>query len=151
MRFFVWLVRAFVFFALFAFALNNQQDASVKVFFGQEWRAPMIFIVLVAFGLGCGPTYPRRAWIGLSALGSFCIHDLGRCPRLVWRRAFGPVRKQSALHLFSAPTAHRHTSSAPTAHSGAPKARPHTSPGQRPGFTAPTSSSPEGATHSPRP
>ena len=53
MRFFVWLVRAFVFFALFAFALNNQQDASVKVFFGQEWRAPMVFIVLVAFGLGC--------------------------------------------------------------------------------------------------
>src|SRR5919205_826780 len=53
MRFFVWLFRAFVFFALFAFALNNQHDASVKWFFGQEWRAPMVFIVLAAFGLGC--------------------------------------------------------------------------------------------------
>ena len=53
MRFFTWLVRAFVFFALFAFALNNQHDASVKWFFGQEWRAPMVFIVLAAFGLGC--------------------------------------------------------------------------------------------------
>jgi uncharacterized integral membrane protein len=53
MRFFVWLVRAFIFFALFAFALNNQHDASVKWFFGQEWRAPMVFIVLAAFGLGC--------------------------------------------------------------------------------------------------
>jgi uncharacterized integral membrane protein len=53
MRFFIWLVRAFVFFALFAFALNNQHDASVKWFFGQEWRAPMVFIVLAAFGLGC--------------------------------------------------------------------------------------------------
>jgi uncharacterized integral membrane protein len=53
MRFFVWLFRAFVFFALFAFALNNQHDASVKWFFGQEWRAPMVFIVLGAFGLGC--------------------------------------------------------------------------------------------------
>jgi uncharacterized integral membrane protein len=53
MRFFIWLVRAFVFFALFAFALNNQHDAAVKWFFGQEWRAPMVFIVLAAFGLGC--------------------------------------------------------------------------------------------------
>lgn len=53
MRFFTWLFRAFVFFALFAFALNNQHDASVKWFFGQEWRAPMVFIVLAAFGLGC--------------------------------------------------------------------------------------------------
>ena len=53
MRILVWLVRAVVFFALFAFALNNQQEASVRVFFGHEWRAPMVFIVLIAFGLGC--------------------------------------------------------------------------------------------------
>jgi uncharacterized integral membrane protein len=53
MRFFVWLFRVFIFFTLFAFALNNQHDASVKWFFGQEWRAPMVFIVLAAFGLGC--------------------------------------------------------------------------------------------------
>jgi uncharacterized integral membrane protein len=53
MRLFVWLVRAAVFFTLFAFALNNQQEASLHWFFGQEWRAPMVFIVLAAFGLGC--------------------------------------------------------------------------------------------------
>ena len=53
MRLFVWLVRAAVFFALFAFALNNQQESSVRWFFGQEWRAPMVIIVLAAFGLGC--------------------------------------------------------------------------------------------------
>ena len=53
MRIFLWLVRAFVFFTLFAFALNNQQPASVRWFFGQEWRAPMVFIVLGAFSLGC--------------------------------------------------------------------------------------------------
>jgi len=53
MRLFTWLFRAFIFFALFAFALNNQHDASVRWFFGQEWRAPMVFIVLAAFGLGC--------------------------------------------------------------------------------------------------
>ncbi|HEX2543211.1 MAG TPA: LapA family protein [Caldimonas sp.] len=53
MRVLVWLVRAAVFFTLFAFALNNQHASSVHWFFGQEWRAPMVFIVLAAFGLGC--------------------------------------------------------------------------------------------------
>ena len=53
MRALVWLVRAAVFFTLFAFALNNQHASSVHWFFGYEWRAPMVFIVLAAFGLGC--------------------------------------------------------------------------------------------------
>ena len=53
MRVFVWLIRAAIFFTLFAFALNNQQDAGIRWFFGQEWRAPMVFIVLAAFALGC--------------------------------------------------------------------------------------------------
>jgi putative membrane protein len=49
----VWLFRVALFFTLFAFALNNQQEAGVRWFFGQEWRAPMVFIVLTAFALGC--------------------------------------------------------------------------------------------------
>jgi len=53
MRTIVWLFRAAVFFTLFAFALNNQHEAEVRWFFGYEWRAPMVFIVLAAFGLGC--------------------------------------------------------------------------------------------------
>ena len=53
MRFFVWLVRAFIFFTLFAFALNNQQPATVRWFFGVEWRTPMVIVVLVAFAGGC--------------------------------------------------------------------------------------------------
>src|SRR5690349_8089718 len=53
MRTLVWLVRAAVFFTLFAFALNNQHASSVYWFFGAEWRAPMVFVVLAAFGLGC--------------------------------------------------------------------------------------------------
>jgi uncharacterized integral membrane protein len=40
MRFFVWLFRAFVFFALFAFSLNNQQTVTVHWFFGYVWNAP---------------------------------------------------------------------------------------------------------------
>ncbi len=54
MRALSWLIRFAVFFTLFAFALNNQHDSSIHWFFGQEWRAPMVFIVLAAFGLGCG-------------------------------------------------------------------------------------------------
>jgi lipopolysaccharide assembly protein A len=53
MRAFVWLVRAFIFFTLFAFALNNQQEAAVRWFFGFEWRAPMVIVVLAAFAAGC--------------------------------------------------------------------------------------------------
>ena len=54
MRILVWLFRAAVFFILFVFALNNQHESSIHWFFGQEWRAPTVFIVLAAFGLGCG-------------------------------------------------------------------------------------------------
>ena len=53
MRILVWLARAFVFFALFAFALNNQQESAVRWFFGYEWRAPMVIVVLAAFAGGC--------------------------------------------------------------------------------------------------
>jgi uncharacterized integral membrane protein len=47
-----WVLKAAVFFTLFAFALNNQQDASVHFFFGQQWRMPMALIVLVSFAIG---------------------------------------------------------------------------------------------------
>ena len=53
MRLFVWLIRAALFFTLFAFALNNQHEAAIRWFFNHEWRAPMVFIVLAAFTLGC--------------------------------------------------------------------------------------------------
>ena len=53
MRLLVWLVRAAVFFTLFAFALNNREEATIHWFFEQQWRAPMVIIVLAAFALGC--------------------------------------------------------------------------------------------------
>ncbi|WP_119153048.1 LapA family protein [Caldimonas tepidiphila] len=48
----MWLFRAAVFFILFAFALNNQHEATLKWFFGYESRAPMVFIVLAVFAVG---------------------------------------------------------------------------------------------------
>jgi len=53
MRRVVWVFRAFLFFALFAFALNNSQDVTVNWFFGHSWTAPLVIVVLVAFGCGC--------------------------------------------------------------------------------------------------
>lgn len=52
MRLLVWALRAFLFFTLFAFALNNGQMAVVHWFFGARWQAPMVIIVLVAFAAG---------------------------------------------------------------------------------------------------
>jgi lipopolysaccharide assembly protein A len=47
-----WLVNLAIFFILFAFALNNQQDAAVHFFFGTQLRLPMVLIVLAAFTVG---------------------------------------------------------------------------------------------------
>ena len=47
-----WLLKAAIFFTLFAFALNNQQDATVYFFFGTRWTAPMVIVVLTAFAAG---------------------------------------------------------------------------------------------------
>ena len=52
MKYFLWLLKAAIFFTLFAFALNNQQDATVHFFFGTQWRAPLVLVVLAAFALG---------------------------------------------------------------------------------------------------
>lgn len=47
-----WVLKAAIFFTLFAFALNNQQDTTVHFFFGNQWRAPQVLVVLSAFSVG---------------------------------------------------------------------------------------------------
>ena len=47
-----WTLKAAIFFTLFAFALNNQEDILVHFFFGASWRAPLIVVVLSVFVLG---------------------------------------------------------------------------------------------------
>jgi len=53
MRALTWLWRGLLFFLLFAFALNNQHLVDVKWMFGWHWQAPMVFVVLAVFALGC--------------------------------------------------------------------------------------------------
>ncbi|MGO4389935.1 lipopolysaccharide assembly LapA domain-containing protein [Variovorax sp. M-6] len=52
MKYLLWLLKAAIFFTLFAFALNNQHDATVYFFFGTSWRAPLVLVVLAAFAGG---------------------------------------------------------------------------------------------------
>ncbi|MET3496098.1 LapA family protein [Variovorax boronicumulans] len=52
MKYLLWLLKAAIFFTLFAFALNNQHDATVYFFFGTNWRAPLVLVVLAAFAGG---------------------------------------------------------------------------------------------------
>jgi putative membrane protein len=63
MKYFMWLLKwilkAAIFFALLAFALNNQQEVTVAFFPGRQWQAPLVAVVLGSFALG----------IALGALG----------------------------------------------------------------------------------
>lgn len=52
LRLLQWLLKAAVFFTLFAFALNNQQETRVNFFFSTHWSAPTVLVVLSAFSLG---------------------------------------------------------------------------------------------------
>ena len=52
LRLLQWLLKAAVFFTLFAFALNNQQETRVNFFFSTYWSAPTVLVVLSAFTLG---------------------------------------------------------------------------------------------------
>ena len=52
MKYLRWLLKAAIFFTLFAFALNNQQTVSVHFFFGTLWQAPLVLVVLVTFACG---------------------------------------------------------------------------------------------------
>ena len=47
-----WILKAAIFFTLFAFALNNQQETTVHFFFGTVWKTSMVIIVLAVFASG---------------------------------------------------------------------------------------------------
>ncbi len=53
MRILIWLFRGFIFFALFAFALNNRHEVVVHWFFGRQWHTPLVMVVLATLTLGC--------------------------------------------------------------------------------------------------
>lgn len=52
MKYLSWLLKAAVFFTVFAFALNNQADVRVHFFFGRFWDAPLVLVVLATLAIG---------------------------------------------------------------------------------------------------
>lgn len=83
MKYLMWLLKAAIFFTLFAFALNNQQDATVHFFFGTQWRAPLVLVVLTAFSAG------------------LAVGVLGMVPR--WWRHRTAARRAQAAAAVAAP------------------------------------------------
>jgi lipopolysaccharide assembly protein A len=75
-----WLLRAAIFFTLFAFALNNPHLVRLNFFFGHSWSAPLVLVVLVVFACGV------------------VVGAIGMSPRW-WRRQ----RAKSALPPSSGP------------------------------------------------
>jgi lipopolysaccharide assembly protein A len=47
-----WILKAAIFFTLFAFALNNQHVVEAHFFFSNVWKTPLIVLVLIAVTLG---------------------------------------------------------------------------------------------------
>jgi putative membrane protein len=52
MRYVLWVVKLALFAVALTFAIKNTDPVAVRYFLGQEWRAPLIFVLLVFFCLG---------------------------------------------------------------------------------------------------
>ena len=48
----MWLLNAAIFFVLFAFAINNQEPITLRLFFGAQWQAPLVLVLLLVLLLG---------------------------------------------------------------------------------------------------
>ncbi len=54
MRYLNWLLRAIFFLILFGFAVKNDQPVVLRYFFGYEWQASLVLILLLFFAVGTG-------------------------------------------------------------------------------------------------
>lgn len=54
MRYLVWLLRAIWFVLLLGFAVKNDQPVALRYFFGYEWQASLVVVLLVFFAVGVG-------------------------------------------------------------------------------------------------
>ena len=83
------LFGAAIFFVLFAFSLNNQQDTAVHFFFGTVWHAPLVLVVLAAFAAG------------------LVIGALGMVPRW-WKHRRAARRAQQTIAAAAEPNTEHH-------------------------------------------
>jgi len=106
MKYILWLLKAAIFFTLFAFALNNQHDATVYFFFGTSWRAPLVLVVLAAFA------------------GGLVVGALGMLPGW-WKHRSAAAQLPPAPASPHAPANMNPTTSPPTAPTDLPVVRQH--------------------------
>jgi uncharacterized integral membrane protein len=52
MRILVWILRLAVFVLILGFAAKNTQPVLVRFYLGNQWEAPLAFVLLVSFALG---------------------------------------------------------------------------------------------------
>jgi putative membrane protein len=52
MRILLLLVKTALFILLLGFAFKNSEGVVVRYFLGLEWQAPLVFVLLVFFGIG---------------------------------------------------------------------------------------------------
>ncbi|HMN92239.1 MAG TPA: LapA family protein [Hydrogenophaga sp.] len=64
MKYLMWLLKAAIFFVLFAFALNNQAPVTLHWFFGTQSQAPMVLVLLLTLmiGVALGVTVMLPLW-----------------------------------------------------------------------------------------
>jgi len=54
MRYLTWLLRITLFFVLLGFAVKNDQPVVLRYFFGYEWQASLVVVLLLFFATGVG-------------------------------------------------------------------------------------------------
>ena len=52
MKYVLWIVKLALFVFMLTFALKNTDAVTLRYFLGHEWRAPLIFVLLVVFCVG---------------------------------------------------------------------------------------------------
>jgi uncharacterized integral membrane protein len=52
MRYLVWLLRIILFLLLLGLAVKNSDPVIVHYYFGAEWKAPLVFVLLIAICAG---------------------------------------------------------------------------------------------------
>jgi lipopolysaccharide assembly protein A len=83
MRYVIWILKFVLFALVLAFALENADSVTVRYYFGGEWQAPLIFVLLVAFCAGVA--------VGLAAALSTLFRQRREIAAL--KRAAGAVKE----------------------------------------------------------
>jgi putative membrane protein len=52
MRYLMWFLRIVLFLLLLGFTVRNAEPVTLYYYFGYEWRAPLVLVILLFFALG---------------------------------------------------------------------------------------------------